>query len=281
VEETASLVALLKCGHRPWKVYADLVEKAGEARPLLEEEQGLLADQLVDLALRDIDAWSHEGLRLLTVLDDGYPKNLRAVHDRPPLLFVAGALRPAHARSVAVVGARNASADGIAKAREIATHLAEAGVTVASGLAKGIDTAAHMAALEHGGRTFAVIGTGLRHCYPPENAELQRRIAQEGAVISQFWPDTPPSRDSFPKRNGVMSGMSLATVIVEASQTSGARTQARLALAHGRPVVLLQDLLTQEWAHELAERPGTYVVDSPAGVTALVDRLTAPGLLTA
>ena len=162
----------------------------------------------------------------------------RTVHDRPPLLFVAGRLTTADERSVAVIGARRASDEGRAVAAEFAAELTAAGWVVVSGLAAGIDTAAHRAALEHGGRTLAVIGTGLQHSYPPENAELQRTIAQRGAVISQFWPDSPPTRQSFPMRNAVMSGISRGSVLIEASERSGARVQARLALAHGRPVFL-------------------------------------------
>jgi DNA processing protein len=128
---------------------------------------------------------------------------------------------------------------------------------------------------------LAVIGTGLGRCYPPQNAALQRRIAHQCAVISQFWPDAPPTRRSFPMRNGVMSGLALATTIVEAAQTSGSRMQARLALAHGRPVLLMQWLLTQAWARELAARPGTHVIRDPYEVAAVVGRLTAHGALTA
>jgi len=109
---------------------------------------------------------------------------------------------------------------------------------------------------------IAVIGTGLRHAYPPRNASLQRRIAAKGAVISQFWPNTPPSRQNFPHRNVVMSGLALATIVVEATHTSGARSQARAALAHGRPVLLVAKLLDQRWAGELAARPGVYVIRS-------------------
>jgi DNA processing protein len=161
----------------------------------------------------------------------------------------------------------------------IARHLVGAGFTVFSGLAAGIDTAAHRSALEAGGRTVAVIGTGLRRVYPPQNADLQQRIAAECAVVSQFWPDAPPSRISFPMRNAVMSGMTLATVVVEASHTSGARTQARLALEHGRPVLLLESLLAQDWARRFAMRPGTHVVRTPAEISATVERLTSPDAL--
>jgi DNA processing protein len=153
---------------------------------------------------------------------------------------------------------------------------------VISGLAAGIDTAAHTAALAERGRTVAVIGTGLARSYPPQNERLQREIAERGAVVSQFWPDSPPSRRSFPMRNAVMSGIALATVVVEASHTSGSRLQARLALAQGRPVFLLEELVEHEaWAREYANRPGTHVVGSAAEITTALDRLTGPGSLVA
>jgi DNA processing protein len=108
---------------------------------------------------------------------------------------------------------------------------------------------------------------------------LQRRIAQTGAVISQFWPDAPPSKRSFPMRNAVMSGLSLASVVVEASERSGSRMQARLALEHGRPVFLPSRLLDQEWARQLAGRPGANVFQTPEEITAAVERLTSSGAL--
>lgn len=279
--EAAALVALLRTGRRPWNVYADLVEDAGSALPILEHEQGLLADQLLETATGDIADWTAQGMRLLTVLDRTYPENLRAAHDRPPLIFVAGALQPGDARSVAVIGTRKPTPAGTALSRAIAQQLVDGGYAVVSGLASGIDTAAHTAALDRGGRTLAVIGTGLRRSYPAENAALQRKLAAEYAVISQFWPDAPPSPRSFPLRNAVMSGMALATVVVEATHTSGARTQARLALAHGRPVLLVEALLEQQWARELAARPGTHVIHAPAEVTATVERLTSADTLVA
>lgn len=242
--EKAALVALLRDGER--------------------EQRQLFAPEVED----QIAAWEAEGIKLVSVLDPDYPENLKAAHDRPPLIFVAGELKAADARSVAVIGSRNASDAGLAAARTIAEHLVERGFTVISGLAAGIDTAAHTAALEKGGRTVAVIGTGLRHTYPPQNAELQRRIARDCAVVSQFWPDDPPSRRSFPLRNGVMSGMTLATVIVEASATSGTRVQARLALGQGRPVLLRDALLDQDWARELAAQPGVRIFRKPEQIVA-------------
>ena len=132
---------------------------------------------------------------------------------------------------------------------------------------------AHEAALAAHGRTVVVIGTGLRPSYPPQNAALQGRIAAEGAVVSQFWPDAPPTRSSFPLRNAVTSGLSLGNVVVEASFRSCARLQTRLALAHGRPVFLLKTVLEESWAREVARRSGVYVVDEPAQVIETVDRL--------
>ena len=315
------MVALLRMGRRPWVEYAELIEERGSVAAVLEDElsppedeptpgeQTRLfhdaasrtppaaapdhltggpdhltagADQLLAQARADIDDWSAHGMYLVIVLEPGYPPNLRAVHDRPPMVFVAGDLTPADARSVAVVGARKASRAGTERAGAIAEHLVDRGFTVLSGLAAGIDTAAHTAALKKGGRTVAVIGTGLARSYPPQNGPLQRRIASECAVVSQFWPDSPPSRRSFPMRNAVMSGIALGTVVVEASDTSGARMQARLALAQGRPVFLLASLVERhQWARDYPARPGTHVVREPQEITTVVERLISPGSLVA
>jgi DNA processing protein len=288
--ETAAMVALLRSGTLPWQRYADLVEETGSAVDLLAHEaprtgeQTTLfapdAERLMAEARAELDGWQAAGIDVLTVLDDGYPDNLRTVHDRPPLVFVAGRLLPADAKSLAVIGSRTATPTGIEIATEIAIHLLEAEYTVVSGLAAGIDTAAHTAALRRGGRTVAVIGTGLEHAYPAENAKLQAQIADAGAVVSQFWPDAKPSRRSFPMRNGVMSGLTLGSIVVEASQTSGARLQARLALAHGRLVFLHQTLVKREpWAREFAARPGTHVFDRPDQITEITERLTAESAL--
>jgi DNA processing protein len=198
------------------------------------------------------------------------------------MVFVAGSLTAQDSKAVAVVGARTATPSGIRNATAVADHLVQHGYTVVSGLAAGIDTAAHRAALTKRGRTLAVIGTGLARAYPPQNAPLQREIASRGAVVSQFWPDSPPSRRSFPMRNAVMSGLALATVVVEASHTSGSRLQARLALAQGRPVFLLSSLLErQPWARDFAQRPGTHVIHDPSEITQILERLISPGSLVA
>jgi len=293
--ESAALVALLRTARRPWPQYSELVERAGSVLGVLERElardskrqrrlfggdQEPAPDELLRQAQEDVHRWQQQGLRLLSVLDSEYPVNLRTVHDRPPLIFLAGKLRSSDRRSLAVIGSRRASATGIKAAGVISRHLAALEYTVVSGLAAGIDAAAHSAALTSGGRTLAVIGTGLERCYPPENAQLQRTIARQGAVLSQFWPNAPPTKRSFPLRNALMSGLTLGSVIVEAAPTSGARVQARAALAQGRPVFLLRSLLAQRWARELAQRPGAHVVNSPSEISTHAQQLNSTGVLT-
>jgi DNA processing protein len=266
-----------------WSRLAGSIEEFGSALGLLEEleeakDPRLFPVEGVAVTLDQLEerviAYEGEGIHLITVLDAAYPMNLRMVHDRPPALFVRGALAPADERSVAVVGSRKASNEGLEKAAEIARDLVARDYVLVSGLAAGIDTAAHRGALDSGGRTVAVIGTGLRHNFPKQNAELQDQIARKSAVVSQFWPGQEPRRWTFPQRNAVMSGFARASVVVEAGNKSGARMQARLAVEHGRPVFLLRSLLRHEWAKTYAEnRPGTYVVDGGEEVVAHLERL--------
>lgn len=256
--EQAALIALLRRGDRPWHHYAQLAESAGSALDILEgryedpHDDGPLvlfseapAPSAVDLdaIVTEIEVWEAEGMRLVTVLDAEYPVNLRTIHNRPPFLFVRGELQPEDERAVSVVGTRKPSAHGLDVAREASAGLVAAGFTVVSGLASGIDGRAHETALELGGRTVAVVGTGLHRTYPAAHTELAERIASSAAVVSQFWPDAPPTKTSFPMRNIVMSGFGLATVVIEASARSGAKMQARFALEHGRRVFLHRLLL--------------------------------------
>lgn len=281
--ESAAVVALMRLGRRSPREYAELLDQSGSALALMRAELASAGDQvsllpedpepLVQRARADVDRWRQDGFALVTVLDPAYPVNLRQVHDRPPLLFVAGKLVARDARSIALIGSRRASRSGLEAARSLAESLSSAGFVIVSGLAEGIDTMAHEAALDSSGRTVAVIGTGLARTFPPQNAELQRRIVSEGAVISQFWPDERARGETFRLRNALMSGLALGTVIVEASARSGTRVQARAALAHGRPVFLLRGVLGQEWATELARRPGVHVIDGPDEIIATVERL--------
>src|SRR5262249_30658050 len=159
-----------------------------------------------------------------------YPPNLRQIADAPPVLFVRGSLRPEDANAVALVGTRRATAYGVAVAEKLAHDLASAGVTVVSGLAKGIDTVAHCATVDAGGRTLAVLGNGLDQVYPAANRDLARRVVSSGALVSEFPPGTPPDAVNFPRRNRIIAGLAGAIVIVEAGLPSGALITADFAL---------------------------------------------------
>ncbi len=214
------------------------------------------------------------GARLVTVLDPEYPATLRAIFNLPPFLFVQGALLRSDARAVAVVGTRNPSEDGRARASRMAGLLAAEQVTVVSGLAQGIDTAAHTAALAGGGRTIAVLGQGIATpIFPAANRRLAERIRDAGALVSQFWPSAHPASWTFPRRNVVTSGISQGTVVIEASSTSGAKMQARLAVQHGKRVWLLRSLVeSQDWAQSYVARRGATAVSDVEDVIAdLVD----------
>lgn len=283
VRERAAILALMARRKVEWNRLASAIEEAGSALLLLEEMESNRDARLFEVETSQVTldqleerviAYEEEGIRLITVLDASYPMNLRMVHDRPPALFVRGELNSADERSAAVVGSRKASPAGLKKAAEIAQDLVGHGYVVFSGLAAGIDTAAHKATLAAGGRTVAVIGTGLRHHFPKQNAELQDRLGHESAVVSQFWPGQEPRRWTFPQRNAVMSGLTRASIVVEAGNKSGARMQARLAIEHGKPVFLLRSLLQHQWAQTYAnERPSTYVVDTGEEVVQHLERL--------
>ena len=176
---------------------------------------------------------------LITFDDDDYPTLLRAIPSAPAALFVAGDTSALWLPQVAVVGARTASPAGIANARAFASAFADAGLAVTSGLAEGIDGAAHAAVLAAGGKTIAVLGTGIDVVYPRRHAELAARIAAEGALVSEFAPGTPGQPSFFPRRNRIISGLSLGTLVIEAGVKSGSLTTARYAAEQGRDVFAL------------------------------------------
>ena len=176
------------------------------------------------------------GASLITLENPRYPLRLAEIYDPPLLLFVRGSLPADQEPYVALVGTRRASPYGIRLADRLARELAARGITVVSGMAMGIDAAAHRGALEAGGRTVAVLGCGVDVVYPPQNAQLMEDIAARGAVLSQFPMGMQPSKGHFPYRNRIISGMSLGTVVVEAPLTSGALITARQAAEQGREV---------------------------------------------
>ena len=174
------------------------------------------------------------GAHVITAEDDEYPSALREIHDPPIVLYVRGRLTERDRNAVAVVGSRKATHYATESAKKLSFQMAYAGLTVASGLARGIDTAAHQGALAAKGRTIAVIGSGLGELYPPENAELADRIAASGAVVSEFPIDTKPDRQTFPIRNRIVTGLSFGVLVVEAGANSGALISANMAAEQGR-----------------------------------------------
>jgi DNA processing protein len=184
---------------------------------------------------RELDRIDKKGFHVRTLLDPDYPPLLREIPDPPPYLYVAGKL-DGGLDNIAMVGSRNSTSYGMATTRSLSEDLARLGVTVVSGMARGIDTAAHEGALRGKGKTIAVLGSGLDRIYPAENARLYHRISQQGAVVSEFPLMTAPDAHNFPVRNRIISGMSLGTVVVEASKKSGSLITARLAAEQNREV---------------------------------------------
>lgn len=291
--EQIAVLTLTKASPREWYRTAAVIYESGSALALLNgqigpmpEEQRQYAEELLqrvqpeDLkeAEKLVERMTAQGIKLLTVLEDDYPANLQLIYNRPPFIWVKGDLTPQDFRAVAVVGTRQASENGRRRAARLTRGLVQANVTILSGLARGIDTAAHTAALEANGRTVAVIGQGMvTPVYPKENRQLAERICKQGAIVSQFWPDAPPRPMNFPMRNVVMSGMAIGTVVVEASATSGAKMQARLALEHGKRLFLLESLVkSQEWAQRYAARPGVTMVKDIDDVLEVIVKLASP-----
>jgi DNA processing protein len=292
--ERAAVLALTEVSPGPWYQVAGVVEEAGSALAVAngehvfyDEAQATVASRLAERVTDDmIERWgetidktlaAQRDTRLITVLDEDYPGNLRRIYDRPPFLFVRGTLSDDDARSVAIVGTRRASEAGRALTREMAAALTQRGVTVISGMAAGIDSAAHTAALDSGGRTIAVMGTGIDRVYPKQNEALSERIAENGALLSQFWPGAPPRGTNFPLRNVVTSGVAIGTVVIEASSTSGAKMQARLALEHGKRLFLVESLVLQEeWAQRYKSRRGAQVVHGVDDVVAALEAEREP-----
>ncbi len=187
-------------------------------------------------------------VHVVRTLDDGYPRLLREIAAPPPLLYLRGALKPEDEWAIAIVGTRRVSAYGRQVTERLASELVGQRITIVSGLARGVDSCAHAAALKAGGRTIAVLGCGPDLVYPPENARLAMRIVEEagGAIITEYAPGTQPDAGNFPARNRIISGLSLATLITEAPETSGALITARFAGEQGRDVLAVPGPITSQ-----------------------------------
>jgi DNA processing protein len=228
--------SLIERFDNPWKVFEaslqDLESMEGIGRQLATT---ILSFRPGDEIRREIDAATAQKCRIVTLTDPCYPVLLREIHDPPPYLYVKGDLGDTQ-KSIAVVGSRQASTYGVAVANRLGRDLASMGMVVISGMARGIDAAAHEGALAAKGKTIAVLGSGLGVVYPRENEKLFYRIVESGAVVSEFPVMEPPNAYNFPARNRIIAGMTLGTVVVEAAARSGSLITARLAAEQGREV---------------------------------------------
>ena len=215
--------------------------KAGPADLAAAGLGGKLVERVLQ-ARRDVDLErvvgniAAQGIQVLTWEDEAYPTRLKEIAQPPPVLYLRGEYLPEDLFSVAIVGTRRMTPYGRQITADLASYLSANGVTVVSGLARGVDALAHTSALEAGGRTLAVLGSGVDHIYPPENRGLAEKIMARGAILSDYAPGTPPDSTNFPPRNRIISGLSLAVVVVEAGETSGALITAGFAAEQGREV---------------------------------------------
>jgi len=251
MESREALVALNMIEHVGPVRVRQLLEHFGDAPSILHASKSQLLhvrgigedtadaiaawEKMVDLGA-ELKRIQEFGCHILTQTDAGYPESLKQIYDPPIVLYVKGSLAAKDKNAVAMVGSRRTTHYGIETARKLAYQLAYVGVTVVSGGARGIDTAAHQGALSAKGRTVCVLGTGINIVFPPENAELFERIAANGAVITQYPFNRNADKQSFAIRNRIVAGMTLGTVVVEANLTSGALITANFAVEYGRQI---------------------------------------------
>jgi DNA processing protein len=233
---------------------------AGAGLGLKMIERLLAVREKVDLSL----IWEQihsKGIQVLTWMDEAYPQRLKEIEQPPPVLYLRGDLSPEDSWAVAIVGTRRVTPYGRQVTEEIAAYLAANGVTIVSGLARGVDAIAHNAALKAGGRTLAVLGSGVDRIYPPENRAMAEQIIEHGAVMSDYVPGTPPESSNFPPRNRIISGLSMAVIVIEAGETSGALITAEFAADQGREVFAV---------------PGNILAPQSKGTNKLIQRGALP-----
>lgn len=254
------------CPRRAWEAPGQELRRVegfskNLAEKVLQQKQGLDPEQLWAAVLAS-------GVTLLLHGDAQYPADLKQIYDPPPILYGLGNLELLHTPMVAVVGSRRHTHYGKTVARRLAAELVDRGVTVTSGMARGIDTHAHEGALEQDGKTIAVLGCGLDICYPPENRALKQRIQEQGLVISEFPPGTKPAPLNFPRRNRIISGLTAGTVVVEAGLKSGALITAEFSLEQGREVFAVPGSIESPYSsgcHKLLKE-GAKLVESAADI---------------
>lgn len=216
-----------------WNASPEALADSGLSRKIVESFQRVHKGVSLETVWERLQSL---GVKVLTWDDEGYPRHLKEIDQPPPVLYVRGSLLPEDEWAVAIVGTRRVTSYGRQVAEEVATTLAHNGVTIVSGLARGVDSIAHQAAVNVGGRTLAVMGNGVDLVYPPENRRLASQIMEQGALVSDYALGTPPDGLNFPPRNRIISGLSLAVIIIEAGETSGALITASFAAEQGRDV---------------------------------------------
>ncbi len=282
MEELSALVALqLAFPFTPLRAKA-LVKQWGCASALWQERidsnSPLFPILQKGLWEKEMDAAKYAGVNLLGIHDAAYPKSLYQLSDHPLVLYYRGDLLPADAGSIAIVGSRAASPQGLTIAEKIGQECTARGITVISGLALGIDTAAHQGAMKNG-RTIAVIGSGLNHIYPKENIHLSEKITQRGAIISEYPMNTPPGKFRFPRRNRLIAALSLGSLLVEGSIKSGSMNAMKWALKLNKPCFTLatsSDKETFSGNHLLADTGKARLVENAEEMLSLLvleDRL--------
>ncbi len=216
-----------------WHASPQEMRAAGLGPKLIETMQQVRAGVSLELVWERVHSL---GIQVLTWEDEAYPRRLKEIDQPPPVLYLRDNLQPEDEWAVAIVGTRGITAYGRQVTAEIASVLARRGVTVISGLARGVDAEAHKVALNAGGRTLAVLGSGVDQIYPPEHRQLADQIIASGALMSDYAPGTPPDGVNFPPRNRIISGLSMAVIVIEAGERSGALITAEFAADQGREV---------------------------------------------
>jgi len=216
-----------------WQADVPALMEAGLSAKLAEKVVGARKQIDLDQVSAKIEA---QGIKILTWADEEYPVRLKEINQPPPVLYIRGEYLMDDLFAVAIVGTRKVTPYGRQMTEEIAAFLAANGITVISGLARGVDAIAHQTALKAGGRTMAILGSGVDRIYPPEHRGLAEQIMERGAVMSDYAVGTPPDASNFPPRNRIISGLSLAVVVIEAAETSGALITAEFAAEQGREI---------------------------------------------
>lgn len=288
--DPATLLAVTEVLPAEWRDLSDLLDQYANINAILSDTANDRGDmrgkKLVLWIQKNLDSrrvafWrvalaelknARPPVRFIPLTSREYPRNLRRCYDRPPFIFSAGHQYGFNARSLAIVGSRDASDEALSAARVIAAEAVSRKITVVSGLASGVDSAAHEAALTGDGRTIGVLGSGIDSDGRLDDSDsLVSRVAHSGILVSQFRPGSPATRSSFPMRNAVISGLSKVSVIVQAGEHSGARNEADHALRHGRPTLLWGPIMRKfPWAHRFVTACEARFVDSAAEVVAEV-----------